>query len=147
MVRSIRIAGLPEDAKPLMAQLLEEELLPVSVLMRAVESYRQLIREAASQNGKANAHVGDQIADALLALMSRVNAKTGDENLHIIQAAVRYFVIQDDGSGHDLLSRVGLYDDARVVNAVLRYFGRDDLVVHDLLTASSGRLGARYPPG
>lgn len=147
MARSIRISGLPEDAQPLVAQLLEEDLLPVPVLMRAVESYRQVIHRAAAQNGKANAHVGDQIADALLALMSRINAKTGEENLHIIQAAVRYFVIQDDGSVHDLHSRDGLYDDARVVNAVLRYFGRDDLLIRDLPTASSGRLGTRSTPG
>ena len=42
---------------------------------------------------------------------------------------MRYFVIQNDGSGHDLESEDGLYDDARVLNAVLHYFGLDKLKI------------------
>ncbi len=145
MPPNIRIPGLPEEAQPLMLQLLVEDLLPVSALQAAVESYRRVIHKTAQQNGKANTAVGDAIAHALQTMLARVNAKTSDDNLHVLQAAVRYFVIQNDGHGHDLESRDGLHDDARVVNAVVRYFGRDDLQIRNLPTSSTGRGGTRIP--
>jgi len=132
----IRISDIPDDAKPLMAQLMVEDLLPIHVLIGGVENYRRVIHKAAAAGGNANSVVGDEIAHALTQLLDRVNEKTGADNMRLIQAAVRYFVIQDDGSGHDLESREGLYDDAHVVNAVVRYFGRDDLVVRSLPQSS-----------
>lgn len=145
MPPSIRIPGLPEEAQPLILQLLQEDLLPVATLQSAVESYRRVIHKISQQNGKANTVVGDEIAHALQTLLGRVNMKTGNDNMRILQAAVRYFVIQNDGHGHDLETRDGLYDDARVVNAVARYFGRDDLVVKSLPTSSSGRGSTLFP--
>jgi len=124
--------GVPESSKQLLLRLLEEDLLPVNALRAAVESYRRLVHEAARKNGRANAALGDEIARSLQVLLKRVNDTTGAENLHILQAAVRYFVIQNDGSGNDLTSAEGLFDDARVVNAVFHYFGRDDLAVRNL---------------
>jgi hypothetical protein len=132
MSQILQMPGVPESSKQLLLRLLQEDLIPVEALKSAVESYRKVIRDAARKNGKANAKLGDQIAHALQSLLARVNETTGESNLSIIQAAVRYFVIQNDGSGHDLESEDGLYDDARVVNAVLRYFGRDDLMIRDL---------------
>lgn len=132
MSQILQIPGVPESSKQLLLRLLQEDLIPVEALASVVESYRKVIRDAARKNGRANYKVGDQIAHALQSLLARVNETTGEANLSIIQAAVRYFVIQNDGSGHDLESEEGLYDDARVVNAVLRYFGRDDLMIQDL---------------
>jgi hypothetical protein len=43
----------------------------------------------------------------------------------MVQAAVRYFLIEDDADG-DLDSILGLDDDADVMNAVLRHLGYDD---------------------
>ncbi len=111
---------------------MQEDLLPLEALQSVIESYRKVIHETARKNGKANVKIGDQIANALQSLLLRVNDMTSDENMRIIQAAVRYFVIQNDGNGHDLESATGLVDDARVSNAVMMYFGREDLVIKEL---------------
>ncbi len=132
MSHILQMPGVPETSKQLLLRLLQEDLLPVRPLQAVIESYRKVIHDAARKNGKANARLGDQIADALQELLGRINDRTGADNQSIIQAAVRYFVIQNDGTGHDLESHDGLNDDARVVNAVLRYFGRDDLIIKDL---------------
>jgi hypothetical protein len=128
MTRPIRIPGIPDQAAPLFADLQQEDLLPVSTLRAAVEAYRQAIARHA-QGGPADPELGDRIASALDSLLGRVNHLTDEPAYRAVQAAVRYFLIQEDGGGSDLASHDGLHDDARVVNAVVRYFGRDDLTV------------------
>lgn len=135
MSHILQMPGVPENSKQMLLRLLQEDLIPVHALQAVIESYRKVIHETARKNGRANTRVGDQIADALQALLARINERTGPDNHSIIQAAVRYFVIQNDGTSHDLEAIDGLNDDARVVNAVLRYFGRDDLMIHDLPSA------------
>ncbi|PKN56771.1 MAG: hypothetical protein CVU56_14395 [Deltaproteobacteria bacterium HGW-Deltaproteobacteria-14] len=127
----------------MLKQLLEEDLIPVESLPHIVESYRRVIHEAHRKNQRANVQLGDQIADALRGLLRSIDANTGDQNLRIIQAAVRFFVIQDDGAGgHDLASSDGLDDDAAIVNAVLRFFGRDDLMIPGADTVRAPRPAA-----
>lgn len=139
MSQILQMPGVPETSKQLLVRLLQEDLIPIEALRAVVESYRRVIHEAARRNGRANAPLGDQIADSLQALLARINETTGDDNLQIIQAAVRYFVIQNDGSGHDLESEDGLYDDARVVNAVMHYFGLDGLKIQGLPEPAASR--------
>jgi len=137
------MSGVPESSKQLLLRLLQEEILPLATLKSVVETYRRMIHDAKRKNGRANTELGDEIARSLQALLKRVNESTGDDNLRIIQAAVRYFVIQNDGSGHDLDVEDGLYDDARVVNAVMHYFGRDDLKIKSIPEPAANR---RPPP-
>ena len=130
MSHILRMPGVPEGSREMLKQLLEEDLIPVESLPHIVESYRRVINDAHRRNQRANVKLGNEIADALRGLLRSIDANTGDQNLRIIQAAVRFFVIQDDGAGgHDLASMDGLDDDAAIVNAVMRYFGRDDLMV------------------
>ncbi len=139
MSQILQMPGVPETSKQLLVRLLQEDLIPIEALKAVVESYRRVIHEASRRNGRANGALGDQIADSLQLLLARINDLTGPDNLQIIQAAVRYFVIQNDGSGHDLESEDGLYDDARVVNAVLHYFGLDRLKIQNLPAPASNR--------
>lgn len=134
MSHILRVPGVSDTSRAMLKQLLDEDLIPVDALPHIVESYRRVIHDAHRRNGRANVRVGDQIADALQGLLRSVTPKTGDKNLRIIQAAVRYFVIQDNATeaGHDLQSERGLDDDARVVNAVLRFLGRDDLMIPNI---------------
>ncbi len=142
MSQILQMPGVPETSKQLLVRLLQEDLLPIAALKAVVESYRRVIHEAERRNGRANGALGDKIASSLQALLARINETTGDDNLQIIQAAVRYFVIQQDGSGHDLESEDGLFDDARVVNAVMHYFGLDELKI----TGLPAPPAARRPP-
>lgn len=155
MSHILRMPGVPDHSRALLQQLLAEDLIPVEALPHIVESYRRVIHEARKKNPRTNVVMGDMIANSLVALLKKVTPKTGEQNLRIIQAAVRFFVIQDDGDGgHDLASQDGLDDDAAIVNAVLRFFGRDDLMIPDLAPRSrrmaptvrdgrAGRVAAR----
>ncbi|MCA9513865.1 MAG: hypothetical protein KC635_02880 [Myxococcales bacterium] len=129
MSHILRMPGVPDHSRALLQQLLAEDLIPVEALPHIVESYRRVIHEARKKNPRTNVVMGDMIANSLVALLKKVTPKTGEQNLRIIQAAVRYFVIQNDGVTHDLETEAGFDDDARVVNAVLRFFGRDDLMI------------------
>lgn len=142
MSQILQMPGVPESSKQLLLRLLQEDLIPVEALKAVVESYRRVIHDAARRHGRANPHLGDAIANSLQALLARVNEATGADNLQVIQAAVRYFVIQNDGSGHDLESPDGLVDDARVVNAIMHYFGRDDLKIKELPEPAASRRPA-----
>jgi hypothetical protein len=143
MSQILQMPGVPESSKQLLLRLLQEDLIPVPALKAVVETYRRVIHEAERKNGRANGELGDEIARALQVMLGRVNESTGNDNLQILQAAVRYFVIQNDGSGNDLESEDGLFDDARVVNAVLHYFGRDDLKVKGVPEPASRRPPVR----
>jgi hypothetical protein len=124
--------GVPDRSRHLLKQLLSEELIPVAAMPHIVQSYVKVVRDAYRQNGRANVQRAEAIATAALSLLDSVNEKIPKKNLRIIQAAIRYFVIQDDGHSHDLATPDGLDDDARVMNAVLRFFGRDDLFIPGL---------------
>jgi len=139
MSQILQMPGVPESSKQMLMRLLQEDPIPVAALKAVVESYRRVIQEANKRNGRANFRIGNQIADSLQVLLARINDKTGDDNLRIIQSAVRYFVIQNDATGNDLETEDGLYDDARVINAILRYFGRDDIMVKGVPEPASAR--------
>ncbi len=146
MSHILRVPGVPEQSRVLLKQLLAEDLIPAAALPHIVESYRRVIHDAYKRNGRANIVLGDKIADALLELLKSVNDKTSAKNLHIIQAAVRYFVIQDDGNVNDLACDRGLNDDAHLVNAVLRFFGRDDLMVDGIPETRPAQRPSRRAP-
>lgn len=108
MSQILQMPGVPESSKQMLLRLLQEDLLPLGALKAVVESYRRVIHDAHRKNGRANFKIGDQIAHALQTMLARVNETTGNDNLRILQSAVRYFVIQNDGTGHDLETEDGL---------------------------------------
>jgi len=105
------------------------------------------IKEAAAQNGgRTNAALGIAIAHTLELILARVDRRCMPENLAVIHATVRYFVIENDGFGSDLEHEDGLFGDARVVNAMLRWLGRDDLYL-PLPVAAAERRPSPNPRG
>jgi len=125
----LSLPAIAEALKPLLRKLLSEDLVPIASLHKLVDAYRRVIREEAGHSGHVNLALGEAIAEALMKLLPSIGARTGVAERHVIQAAVRYFVIENDAMGHDLQHEDGLFDDARVVNAMLRWVGRDDLAV------------------
>ncbi len=129
MSHFLKLPGLPPDAVPLLERLLQEDFLPIEALANIVESYREVINEAHARHGIANAEIGGAIADASLDLLDVMDDRASHDTRRVLQAGIRYFVIENDGQGSDLATVEGLDDDARVMNAVLRYFGRDELFI------------------
>lgn len=142
MSHFLKLSGLPADAVPLLERLLQEDFLPVDAMANIVESYREVIEEAHARHGLANATIGGAIADAALELLDVLDNRASHDTRRVLQAGIRYFVIENDGNGSDLASVEGLDDDARVMNAVLRYFGRDELFI-DVPDRPPARRAAR----
>jgi uncharacterized membrane protein YkvA (DUF1232 family) len=73
--------------------------------------------------------LAEELAKRSVKLLERSAPDPSEANRQLIQAAVRYFVENDDAED-DLNSVVGFNDDAQVMNAVATYLGYPDLLVH-----------------
>lgn len=119
------IDGIPEAARPLWTRLMGEPLVPVHELFKQVRDYQQTIAERSQwRDADVDPTLANALIDASLKLLGTLNANSPEPTRRLIQAAVRYFVIEDDADG-DLDSILGLDDDAEVVNAVLRHLGHE----------------------
>ncbi len=119
----VDLAGIPAAAKPLWTKLMAEDLIPVHSLFAEVRSYQQTIQKRAWRDTDVDPALANALTEATLRLLSTLNESTPESTQRLIQAAARYFVIEDDADG-DLDSILGLDDDAEVVNAVLSHLGR-----------------------
>jgi hypothetical protein len=71
---------------------------------------------------EVDAVLARELVSACTKLLGTANDSMPEHHRRAIQAAVRYFVIEEDADS-DLASVLGLDDDAEVVNAVLQYLG------------------------
>jgi hypothetical protein len=149
----LELPNVTDGAKDFLHELLYEDLLPVSILGKLVQSYVRVIQEAGRRGRPVNVQMGLDIAASLLTFLERVDERMCADDRHVLQASTRYFVIENDGMGHDLASEDGFFDDARVVNAMLRWFGSDSLLIRMPLPANRRptpttprRVGVRHTP-
>jgi uncharacterized membrane protein YkvA (DUF1232 family) len=120
------LEGIPEAAKPLWATLCAEELLPVHALFKEVRDYQQTIKQRSQwRDADVDPTLANTLAEASLRLLGTLKEGTPESTRRLVQAAVRYFVIEEDADS-DLDSILGLDDDAEVLNAVLRKLGHAD---------------------
>ncbi len=124
--------GIPDASKDLWSKLLAEELRPVHELVKQVKGYQQTIAQRSSvRNADVDPTLANALADASMKLLTTIKDDTPDDRRLAIQAAVRYFVIEDDADS-DLDSILGLDDDAEVLNAVLKHLGHEEWMVEVL---------------
>jgi hypothetical protein len=124
-----KLEGIPAAARELWVQLCGEELRPVHELFREVRAYQQaLAKRSHWHDDDFDPQLARGLADASLKLLGTLNEDTPEPTRRLVQAAVRYFVIEDDADS-DLDSILGLDDDAEVLNAVLRRLGYQDWIV------------------
>ena len=110
------LEGIPAAARVLWKQLCAEELRPVHELFKEVRAYQQaLAKRSTWQDDDFDPQLARSLADASLKLLGTLNEDTPEPTRRLVQAAVRYFVIEDD---------------AEVVNAVLRHLGYQDWIVN-----------------
>jgi hypothetical protein len=112
----------------LFAELLEESAVPQATLRSELEAHVGEIRAAAGKNEFLDVSLALRLAEVCSALLEEGERQGTEEAWRLVQAATRYFILDDDGE-HDLESVCGLDDDAEVCNAVSRHLGRPDLVI------------------
>jgi hypothetical protein len=123
------IEGIPDAARELWNRLMAEKLVPVHELFKQVRDYQQTIAQRAEwQDSDVDPKLARALADTSLKLLGTLEAQTPEDHRRLVQAAVRYFVIEDDADS-DLDSILGLDDDAEVLNAVLRHLGLETWTV------------------
>jgi len=120
-------AGIPSDAHALMTRLLAEDPRPADWLRQQLRTHLATVRDAAEINPHLEPRLALRLVQVCEALLDEAASQGTEEARRLVQAAVRYFIEDDDGE-HDLTSVVGLIDDAEICNAVARALGRGDLV-------------------
>jgi hypothetical protein len=125
------LEGIPAASRPLWIRLVDEELMPVHDLFRQVREYHTAIsqratwRAAGHGGGEIDPTLARALVEASQRLLGTLTEQTPTRTRRLVQAAVRYFLIEDDADA-DLDSILGLDDDADVINAVLRHLGYED---------------------
>ena len=120
--------GIPKEALDLWQQLLSENLVPVDQLRTEVTGYQDHLAIQARSREFLDTSTANQLAQVSLKLLDTVTEETPPGDQLLIQAAVRYFVLEEDAEG-DLESVTGFDDDVEIMNAVLRLLGRDPWVI------------------
>jgi uncharacterized membrane protein YkvA (DUF1232 family) len=97
-------------------------------LRTAIDAYVARVGLRAEHQEFVDVKLAERLAVAARAFLDHASPDTPDIHARLIQAAIRYFVLQDDAES-DLTSVVGWDDDVEVFNAVALFIERPDLVV------------------
>ncbi len=122
------IERLPQDSAEFFERLLSEPTLDAGDLWMMVRSHLVALREAEAAEEMMDSRLGKELAEASEQLLHRFADETNEDARLLIQAAVRYFVLNEDAEG-DMDSLVGFDDDAEVFNVVVEELGHGDLAV------------------
>ncbi len=122
---AIRIEGIPSAAAELFARLYEEPLEETESLKRAVIDYVATFDPTSTRGQVVNPIEAMQLSRACVGLLDRTGDGAAEESRRLVQAACRYFVLEDDAMKDTQTG--GLEDDAAVVRAVARHLGFADL--------------------
>lgn len=115
------VEELLSDTREIVRLLLDEPLLPLELLGREIASYQHAIVASASAD--------KELGMALVAGATSLLSSAVSESTHrLVQVAVRYFVMDDDGDD-DLASPFGFDDDVEVFNAVAVALDRTELLI------------------
>jgi uncharacterized membrane protein YkvA (DUF1232 family) len=115
-------------SRDVLRTLLDEPLVSADELRREIAEYVAAVHARAQREEFVDVRLVDRVGDACLGLLSAIGDEAPPESRRLVQAAIRYFILESDADS-DFSSVVGFDDDAEVVNAVARYLQRTDLVV------------------
>ncbi len=128
----IQLSGVPDDARELWEKLVTAELIPVHQMFSDVRGYQTMLAQRGQwRDDDVDPALAQALCDASIRLLGSLNDNSPESTVRLIQAAVQYFVLEDDADG-DLDSILGLDDDAQVMNAVIDKLGLSDWRVENV---------------
>ena len=122
------LAASPPEISRILRRYLDEELLPLANLRDQIAAYLENLRQLSLEHEFIDLELATTIAARFHELLDEVTAETSSEKRRLIQAAAKYFMLEQDADG-DTTSPIGFDDDTLVFNLVAREMGRDDLVI------------------
>lgn len=117
---------MPVEYRDRFAELLARPVLDVPALTAELDQYVGAVHQLRALSATIDLGTAERIAEALGALL-RAQQGYGEEARRLVQAAVEYFVREEDDE--EITGVLGFDDDVQVINAVLRSLGRPDLVI------------------
>ena len=122
------IPGIPHESQALLDRLHDAPLAPPAELRAELRAYVGRIGSITPANEMLDATLCEAITRCCEGLLDMLEEKDVDEATHrLVQAAVRYFVVEEDVEP-DRETLWGLDDDAVVCGAVASHLGREDLL-------------------
>jgi hypothetical protein len=128
------IPGIPHESQALFDRLYDAPLVPAAELRAELRAYATRMSTTAAANELLDATLCEAITrccegllDMLDPLDQHDQRRADEATRRLVQAAVRYFVVEEDVEP-DRETLWGLDDDAVVCGAVAHHLGREDLV-------------------
>lgn len=126
--RDVSIARVVEALPPAIAnlfdRLMREPRRSREEMRRRVASYAVSIESLARDVDYLDVDLVQRIANRCHRLIETIHDGVSEDHRRLVQAAVLYFVLDDDAEG-DTSSLIGFDDDRLVVDAVARELGVD----------------------
>ncbi len=116
------------EARSSFAQIVGQDPVGRTRLRVEIQDYIELIKAFAADGSDVDQESARKIARGLIALLGSLTPDTPDDHRRLVQAACRYFVLDEDGDD-DFDTGSGFDDDTDVFNAVAEEVGRSDLVI------------------
>lgn len=118
------LRAIPDEAEALLRELLAEPPAPVDELLALTRAHLAVIAEAARRFEFIPLGMARELAEVSARLIGLFDG-FDEEERRLAQAAIRYFIVDDDADS-DTSSITGLDDDAAVMNAVLEALGKPE---------------------
>ena len=119
--------AVPPAVAAVLRRLLSEPAREVATLREEIRSYVQELRDLNRDVEFLDFDLARQVATRCEALLDGITPASPPEIHRLVQAAVRYFIENDDEE-NDIESPIGFDYDAEVVNLVARAIGREDVL-------------------
>ncbi len=121
------LSELPPDAARLMRDLLSQDPVPIRRLRTELAEHLAQLKDHTATHEFIDLDMASLLNSVCHRLLDRLTDASPAEYRLMVQAAVRYFILDEDADS-DLQSPIGFDDDAIVVKAVAAAVGATDLI-------------------
>jgi hypothetical protein len=120
------LEDMPVEYRDRFAELLGRPALGAEALSAELGEYVHAVQQLKALSANIDLLTAERVVAALEALL-REHDRHGDEGRRLVQAAVEYFVREEDDE--EITGVLGFDDDIQVINAVIRALGRPGLLL------------------
>jgi len=121
------LAAAPPAIAALLKQFLEGSFREVFELRKEIRAYIAKLEVVAEKTAFLDLVLARRVAAQCESLLDGLGPDSSTEHRQLIQAAIRYFIENEDEE-NDIESPIGFDDDLEVVELIAREIGREDIL-------------------